>query len=134
MPTTTQQIMDAAQQAGKLLADHPAVEKYRQAQQAVTQDPDATRLLGEFERQLETLGRAQQMGQGISEDQRRSFEALQLQISSHIRIKALNMAQVEFVDLLRRITQEIHKPIASLLGEAGGGGNGAGPGGPRLVQ
>ena len=37
---------------------------------------------------------------------------MQNRIVSNIKIKALNMAQVEFVDLLRRITQTIQKPLA----------------------
>jgi hypothetical protein len=60
--------------------------------------------------------------------QRKQLEALQMQIASHIKIKALNMAQVEFVDLLRKINQTIQRPLGA---EAGAG---AGPAGPRLAQ
>jgi cell fate (sporulation/competence/biofilm development) regulator YlbF (YheA/YmcA/DUF963 family) len=129
MPTTTQEIMDKAADLGKLVADHPAVAKYRQAQQAVASDPDAGRLMREFNRQLEGLARAEQMGQGITDAQRQQLENLQTQIVSHIKIKALNLAQVDFIDLLRKVTQEIHRPLAGDLGETAG----AAPGGPRLA-
>src|SRR5690606_2900349 len=126
---TTQEIMEKAADLGKLVAEHPAVEKYRQAQQAVTTDPDAGRLMREFNRQLETLARAEQMGAGITDAQRQQLEALQTQIVSHIKIKALNLAQVDFIDLLRKVTAEIHRPLAADLGEAPGQGA---PAGPRL--
>lgn len=131
MATTTQEILDKATSLGKLVAEHPAVEKYRQAQRAVASDPDAGRLMSEFNRQLETLARAEQMGTGITDAQRNQLEALQGQIISHIKIKALNMAQVDFIDLLRKVTAEIHRPLAGDLGQAGGQ-TPAGPTGPRL--
>lgn len=125
--------MEKAADLGKLVAAHPAVEKYRQAQQAVATDPDAGRLMREFNRQLETLARAEQMGAGITDAQRQQLEALQTQIVSHIKIKALNLAQVDFIDLLRKVTQEIHRPLAADLGEAPGGPAPAAPAGPRLA-
>ena len=129
MPVTTQEILDKATDLGKMVADHPAVAKYRAAQQSVSTDPDAGRLMREFNRQLETLGRAEQMGTGITDAQRQQLENLQSQIMSHIKIKALNMAQVDFIDLLRKVTAEIHKPLAGELGEPAA----AAPTGPRLA-
>ena len=111
MPIDTQKIMDEAAKLGELVAQHPAVARYKQAQKAVEEDPEAARLMADFERQLETLGRQQQAGQAITDTQRQQLEALQNRIISHIKIKAMNMAQVEFVDLLRRITQTIQAPL-----------------------
>ena len=50
-------------------------------------------------------------GMPVTDAQRQGLEALQGKIVSHIKVKALNMAQVDFVDLLRRITQTIQKPL-----------------------
>lgn len=128
MPADTQQIMDAAEKLSQMVAQHPAVAKYRQAQKAVSDDPDANRLLSDFDRQLETLLRQEQSGMAATDAQRKQLETLQMQIASHIKIKALNMAQVEFVDLLRKINQTIQRPLA----ETGTGG--AGAPGPRLAK
>lgn len=111
MPTDTQQIIEAAEKLGQMLADHPAVAKYKDAQKAVASDPDASRLLRTFEQQLDVLGRQEASGAGVSLQQRQQLEALQAQIISHIRIKALNIAQVDFIDLLRRVSQTIHRPL-----------------------
>lgn len=135
MPTTTEEIMKKATEMGKLVADHPAVAKYKQAQQAVAQDADAGRLMQEFNRQLESLARAEASGMQITEAQHQQLQALQTQIVSHIKIKALNMAQVDFIDLLRKVTQEIHRPLAGDLATAAPGvaQAQAGPSGPRLA-
>ena len=125
MAVDTDQIMQEAEKLGQLVAQHPAVARYKQAQRSVAEDPEAGRLLADFDRQLETLGRQEQSGMPVTDAQRMQLESLQSRIISHIKIKNLNMAQTEFVDLLRRITQTIQRPLA---GNASGGNAGGSPG------
>lgn len=131
MPVTTEQIMEEASKVGQLVAQHPAIAKYKQAQRSVSEDPDAARLLSEFDRQLEGLGRQEQSGMAVTDAQRQQLETLQSQIISHIKIKALNMAQVDFVDLLRKITQTIQAQLAEAPRQPEAG---AAPAGPRLAR
>ena len=134
MPVDTQQIMDEASKLGDVVAQHPAVSRYKDARKAVEQDADANRLMAEFDRQIESLARQQQSGLPVTDAQQQALEALQNRIVSHLKIKALNLAQVEFIDLLRRITQTIQSRLN--LQEGAGAGAGAptsGGGGPRLT-
>lgn len=124
----TQQIMDEAEKLGRLVAQHPAVDRYKQAQKAVAEDSEASRLLADFERTLGKLDQQAQAGLPVTDAQRDQLEAMQSKIVSHIKVKALNMAQVEFVDLLRRITQTIQKPLSDTPGSAP-----MGPTGPKLA-
>jgi cell fate (sporulation/competence/biofilm development) regulator YlbF (YheA/YmcA/DUF963 family) len=112
MPVDTQQILLAAEKLGQMLKDHPAVERFKSAQKAVSDDPDASRLLAEFERNLEALGRQEQQGRPPTDAQRLQLEALQSKIVSHIKIKNLNLAQMEFIDLLRKVSQTYQRPLA----------------------
>jgi cell fate (sporulation/competence/biofilm development) regulator YlbF (YheA/YmcA/DUF963 family) len=128
MPVETQQIMDEATKLGELVAQHPAVARYKEARKAVEQDPDANRLMAEFDRQIETLSRQQASGMQVTDAQQQALEALQSKIVSHLKIKALNLAQVEFIDLLRKITQTIQRPLNLQESAAPA----AGAGGPRL--
>ena len=111
----TQQILQMAEKLGQVLKEHPAVEKFKSAQKAVAEDADASRLLGEFERQLEALGRLEQQGHPPTDAQRMQLESLQSKIVSHIKIKNLNLAQMEFVDLLRKISQTYQRPLADAI-------------------
>jgi cell fate (sporulation/competence/biofilm development) regulator YlbF (YheA/YmcA/DUF963 family) len=129
MPADTQQILDEANKLADLVAQHPAVENYRKAQKAVADDPDAGRSLSDFERTLETLARQEAQGMPVTDAQRSQLESLQGRIVSNIKVKALNMAQVEFMDLLRKVNQA----VLSKLGDAAGGAGGAGAG-SRLVR
>lgn len=118
MPSDTQQILEAAEKISQMVADHPATARYKAAQKAVTDDPDAARMLSDFNRQLETLGRQEQQGIPITDAQQRQLEALQSRIVSHIKIKNLNLAQVEFIDLLRKVNQTIQRPLTETAGGA----------------
>jgi len=113
MPVDIEQILEAAEKLGQLVAQHPAVEKYKQAQKSVADDPDASRLVAEFDRQLQRLAQQEHSGMPVTDAQRQQLESLQTRIVSHIKIKALNLANVEFVDLLRRVNQTIQRPVMS---------------------
>jgi len=112
MPVDTQQILQAAEKLGQMLKEHPSVDRFKTAQKAVAQDPEAARLLAEFDRQIESLARQEQQGRPITDAQRLGLESLQTKLASHIKIKNLNLAQMEFVDLLRKISQTYQRPLA----------------------
>ncbi len=130
MPTDTQTILDAADKLGDMLKDHPAVVKYKATQKSITEDADASRLLREFDRQLEALGRQEQTGMPVTDAQQQQLQALQTQIMSHIKIKAMNLAQVEFVDLLRKVSQTYQ----SKLVDAPAAAQGRAPAGPQVIR
>src|SRR5205823_1586059 len=125
MPTDTQAILDAADKIGQMVKDHPAYEKYRAAAKSVGEDPEAGRLVSDFNRQLETLMRQEQSGMPVTDAQHQQLESLQQRIASHIKMKALHMAQTDFYDLMRKITQTIQKPLTEVPTGAGAGGAGA---------
>jgi cell fate (sporulation/competence/biofilm development) regulator YlbF (YheA/YmcA/DUF963 family) len=126
MAVDTQQIMSEAEKLGQLVAQHPAVTKYKQAQKTVSEDAEASRLLTDFDRQLETLARQEQSGMPVTDAQRQQLESLQTRIVSHIKVKNLNQAQVEFIDLLRRVTQVIQRPLTDAPAARPGAGAVAG--------
>ena len=129
MPVDTQQIMDEAAKLGQLVSQHPAIARYKEARRAVDQDAEASRMLAELDRQIENLTRQSQAGMPPTDAQQQQLEALQGRIVSHIKIKALNLAQVEFVDILRKVSQTIQRQVAD---NPAGSAPAAG-GGPKLA-
>src|SRR4051812_12177325 len=133
----TTQILAEADKLGTLVAQHPAIERYKQAQKAVADDAEANRAMADFEQQLEKLSRQEQSGMPVTDAQRQQLEAVQSRIVSNIKVKALNMANVEFVDLLRKVNQAIQGKVVDAAGVGGaagamsgaGGGGGGGRGG-----
>ena len=126
MPVDTQQILDEAEKLGQLVSQHPAVDRYKQAQKAVADDAEASRLMADFERAYAKLAQQAEAGLPVTDAQRDQLESIQSRIVSHIKVKNLNLAQVEFVDLLRKVGQTIQKPLT------GASGPGA-PGAPKIA-
>ena len=138
MAVDTNQILAEADRLGQLVAQHPAVERYKNAQKAVAEDADANRTMAEFERQLESLARQEQTGMPVTDAQRQQLESLQSRIVSNVKVKNLNMAQVDFIDLLRKVNQAIQSKVVEAGGMGGPGGRGgaapAGAGAPGFMQ
>jgi len=111
-----QEIIQAAEKLGQLVVQHPAIEKLKQAQKAVADDPDTSRLVADFDKQIETLARQEQSGMHVTDAQRLALEGVQTRIMSNAKMKDLNAAQVEFSDFLRKVSQTWQKPLAESLG------------------
>jgi cell fate (sporulation/competence/biofilm development) regulator YlbF (YheA/YmcA/DUF963 family) len=119
MPAELADIIQHAEKLGQMLSDQPAVTKYKQAQKSVSDDPDARSAIGDFNRMLESLARQEQQGLGITDAQKMSLQSLQERIVSNLKIKALNLAEVEFTDLLRKVSQAWQKPLGVAMGGEG---------------
>ena len=127
MAADTQELMDAAAKLGDLLATHPAVDKFKQSQKALQDDPDASRLLKDFNAVLTQIAHNERAGVPPTEDQRRKYELLQTQISGHLKFKSYSIAEYEMTDLLRKISETWQKPLARQRAAAGGAAPAAGP-------
>lgn len=134
MAVDTQQILSEAEKLGKLVSEHPAVMRFKDAQKAVASDPEASRLLQEFDRTLDALGRQEQSGMPVTDAQRMQLEAVQQRIVSHLKIKALNLAQVEFVDILRKVTQTIQAQVQGGAAATGQPAAGQPAASPRIMM
>jgi cell fate (sporulation/competence/biofilm development) regulator YlbF (YheA/YmcA/DUF963 family) len=128
MATDTQAIVDAAEQLGKLITEHPALQRYAEAQKAVAADPETSRLFQQFDQEVAAMSQQEQTGQPLSAAQRQRLQSLQQVIAGNLKVKAFSIAQVEMTDLLRKVSQSWQKPIAEMqtAGKIGGGG-GASP-------
>lgn len=112
MPADTQTILDAADKLGKLIAEHPALQKYADAQKAVAADPETSRLFQQFDAEVARLSQLEQSGQPMTEQQQMRLQAMQQTIASNLKVKAFSLAQVELTDLLRKVSQTWQKPVA----------------------
>jgi len=134
MPADMPQILDAAEKLGQLVASHPVIDRFKQAQKALGEDADATRLLNDFNRQLMNLARQEESGMPVTDAQRRTLEGLQGQLAANLKVKALNLAQVEYVDLMRKVSDTIRSKVGEAGAPAASPPAGAPAGGPKIVM
>lgn len=135
-----QEILDAADALGKQIAEHEAAEKFEQATKALDDDVEAQRAVNDFQRHLQTLAEKQRNHQPIEPAEKQKLEELQMAVAMNIKVRALQQAQMDFLDLLREVMTRIEQnavgeeqaAAATGAAPAPGGAGGAGGAGPIL--
>lgn len=106
MPTT-QEIIDAAQKLGQLIQQHQAATNYEEAVAAIEANPDAKSLLMDYNKLMQTVMEKQQTNQPIEVDEKHKLEELQTQVIDNQILKNLQVAEMDYADLRRKINQAI---------------------------
>jgi len=102
-----QAILDAAAELGKLIAEHPATQKFEGLVKQLEADTDAQRLMNDLNRQNQTLTEKQAKGQPIEVDDKRKLQELQQSVGMNPILRDLQMAQMDYVDLMRKVDERI---------------------------
>ena len=100
-------ILKLADQLGKAIADAQAAESLRAAREAMHADSETMELLEQFMKQSAKLNELAQKQQPIEPEDKRAMNDLQGQVAAKGTFKTFSAAQVEYVDLMRRVSQAI---------------------------
>lgn len=122
MPTT-EEILDAAKKIGQMVTEHDAAQKLEAAIKALDNDADAKQSMGAFNQHLQALAAKEASGQPIEVEDKRTLETLQQAVVMNIHLRNFQTAQMDYVDLLRKIDEQI-------TGEPAGGADLSAPGSP----
>ena len=135
MPTT-EEIMDQAKALGEQIAEHESAKKFIDAVSRLEKDTEAQRAVNDLNRLINSLAQKQQSGGAIEVEDKRKLEELQTAVVMHPVLRSFQTAQMEYVDLLRKVDEamisqtDLPEPEAGPGGEAAGGqagGAGMGP-------
>lgn len=127
---TTQEIVDAATALGKLVAKHEAVVKMETVLKNFQEDIEAQRLFNDYQRHLAKIGQKEAAGQPIEVQDKRQLESLQDGVSHNAILRDLQIRQMDYLDLMRRVDEAIasQSPLGAVAGPAvGAGADGVGP-------
>ncbi len=111
-------ILAKARELGEMISEHDAAKKLEDVLKRLEQDPDARRILNDYNRHLQTLAEKQQQGQPIEVDEKHKLEQLQKQLVTNAVLRDFQTAQMDYVDLMRRVDE-------ALSGQTPAGGGGA---------
>ncbi len=133
MPTT-QEIEQAAKDLGKLVGDHAAAQRFDDAAKALDNDIEAQRLLTDFNRAIQEVAQKQAQQKPIEVADKKKLEDLQTQVAMNLKVRAMQQAQMDYVDLLRKVVTTITTEAGGVDPQAAGviepgqaGGPGANP-------
>ena len=102
---TTEEILDAARQLGTLIGSHEAAKKFADVMGRLREDEDAQRLLNDYNRHLNTIAEKESAGSPIEVDDKKKLETFQTQVMTHDLLRDLQMVQMDYVDLMRRVDE-----------------------------
>ncbi|MHC4985309.1 MAG: YlbF/YmcA family competence regulator [Planctomycetota bacterium] len=118
------EIVKLADQLGKAIADSQAVSKYRAAREAMHADADTSKLLQEFMAQSSKLHKLAQEQKPIEPEDKRTMNDLQAQVAAQDAFKTFSATQVEYIDIMRKVSQAILAHLRDVEGAPPGASDG----------
>jgi cell fate (sporulation/competence/biofilm development) regulator YlbF (YheA/YmcA/DUF963 family) len=102
---TTQEILTAAREVGKLIASHDSARKVEAAMAKLQNDVEAQRVLNDYNRHLQKLGEKEQAGKPIEVAEKQQLEKLQNAVIRNPVLRDFQMAQMDYLDLMRKVDE-----------------------------
>ena len=100
-------ILKLADQLGKTIAQSKQAADYRTAREAMNAQPEAMELLKDFTEQFGKITELTQKQQPIEPEDKRKLNDLQGKLAAQETFKAFSAAQVEYTDIMRKVSQTI---------------------------
>lgn len=102
---TTQEILKAANALGQLIASHDSMKKYEDAVRKLQGDVEAQRVLNDYNRHLQKLAEKEQTGKPIEVAEKQQLEKLQGAVVRNAVLRQFQMAQMDYLDLMRMVDE-----------------------------
>ncbi|MFA9478685.1 YlbF family regulator [Phycisphaerales bacterium AB-hyl4] len=104
MPST-EDILKAARELGEKISQHDAAKKFQDIVTRLRDDQDAQRLLNDYNRHLQTVSEKEMNQQPIEVEDKARLKELQTKVVTHPVLRDLQIAQMDYVDLMRRVDE-----------------------------
>jgi cell fate (sporulation/competence/biofilm development) regulator YlbF (YheA/YmcA/DUF963 family) len=106
------EIMELAQQLGKKIAESPASKNVQQAHKEVEADAELAQTLQEYQAQAEKISQLEAENKPVEVDEKRTLQNLHDKLVASDKFKKFSAAQVEYIDLMRKVNQAIQGQLA----------------------
>ncbi len=103
----TEAILRKARELGELIAQHETVARFDAAVKALREDTEAQRAVTDLNRHLEKLSQKQAENKPIEVEDKRRLESLQTAVVRNAVLRDFQTAQMDYVDLLRRVDEAV---------------------------
>ena len=111
------EIMELAERLGKAIAVSPQATALRDMRVELNQQPAVLRLLQEFQSQSDKIAHLEEENKPIEVDDKRKLQDLHSQLIANEVFKKFTAAQMEYVDLLRKVNEMLDGQLASTEGQ-----------------
>jgi cell fate (sporulation/competence/biofilm development) regulator YlbF (YheA/YmcA/DUF963 family) len=109
-----QNILDLAAQLGKTIAESPQAATLRAAKAELDRHADLAAMLKDFSAQADKIARLEAEGKAIEAADKHRLTELEDKLVGHEIFKRYMAAQVDYVDLMRKVNAELRKHLAGV--------------------
>lgn len=100
-----EKILELAKRLGREIAANPIGVKYADVSSKLDKDPEAQKLIKEYEAKAQEMAKKEREQKPVEPEEKHTLQNMQAQIAEHDTIKAWMQAQVEYVNLLRKVNE-----------------------------
>lgn len=107
----SKQILEKALELGKHIAESEEFASVQEKEAAMLQDPDAKKLLMEYQELQQKYQQKQMQGEKITPEDIKIFESKEIEMLDNENIKKFHEAKDKFQDLLNLVNETINKAM-----------------------
>ena len=110
-------IIELANRLGRAIAAAPATKALHEARKAMEAEENTTQLLNEFRVQSEKIDRLERENKPVEVEDKHRLQELQQKLMASEAFKKFTAAQVDYVDLMRKVNHAIQGQIQEESGD-----------------
>jgi len=110
------EITELAERLGKAIASSPQAAKLRQARAELDKHPDLKKLLEDYGKQAQKVGELESQNKPVEVDDKHALRDLHGKLIASDVFKQFTAAQVEYVDLMRQVSDTLRGQLAETEG------------------
>ncbi len=105
-------ITELAERLGKAIAQSRQASDLQAARDAMAKEPETEKLLNEFHEHSEKLAALEARNKPVEVDDKHKLQEMHGKLIASETFKKFTAAQVEYIDLMRKVNQAIQRQIA----------------------
>jgi len=111
-------IIELAEKLGQAIAQSPQADKLRSAKRELNADTELTKLLSDYRSQAQKTADLERDKKPIEPQDKHHLADLQQRLVSNEKFKRLTAAQVDYVDLMRKVNGVLRKHLMEVEGQS----------------
>ena len=109
-----QDIIQLAERLGKAIADAPQTKALRAARKAMNDNAETVQVLADYQKHVEKVAMLEQDNKPIEVEDKHKLKDFEEKLLGRPEFKGFTAAQVEYVDMMRKVNEAIHKQLAEV--------------------
>jgi len=110
-------IIELANRLGEAISRSPQSAALRAAREQFNKHPDLVQLLKDYQAQADKIAQLERENKPIEVEDKHKLEELHNKLIAAEPFKKLTSAQVEYIDLMRRVNETIQKHLTETVSE-----------------